>query len=96
MTLADVLALIKSSPSPGDWLHVDNENSDGGFTTVCLKDVLLCLSVNLVWKAGKPYTRLQVTYSTVVLSWADLPIVSADNLLSHDELLGAASRLLSR
>ena len=95
MKLADILLLIKNSQSPQDWVQVDNESGDGGYTTFCVKDVLLCLSLNLVWKANKPFTRLQVTYGSTIISWGDLPVVSSENLPDSAQIIAAAGKQLS-
>jgi hypothetical protein len=44
MKLSDILDLIANSASPKDWMRVNNESGDGGFTMVAVRDVLLCLS----------------------------------------------------
>jgi hypothetical protein len=96
MKLSDILDLIKNSPSPADWMRVNNESGDGGFTMFSVEDVLLCLSINLVWKAGNPFTRLQVTYGSTILSWGDLPVTSSDTLKDHAKILAAFQRHLAQ
>jgi hypothetical protein len=58
MKLSDIVQLLRQNGSPSDWMQVNNENGDGGYTMVCLADVLLQITLNVVWKGGKPATRL--------------------------------------
>jgi hypothetical protein len=94
MKLSDILELIDKSPSPKDWMRVNNESGDGGFTMVAVRDVLLCLSLDLVWKGSKPFTRLQITYGSTIISWADLPITPSDTFEDHARVLAALKNLL--
>ena len=95
MKLSEILLILGDSQSPQDWMRVNDESGDGGFVMVCRKDVLLCLTVDLVWVADKPFTRLEVKYSSTILSWADLPLASADRVPDVDQLIGHANKLLS-
>jgi hypothetical protein len=90
MRLSAVVDLFNESQAPGDWLRVNDQNGDGGFTMVCKRDVLLCLSLKLVWVASKPFTRIQLAYGSTVLSWADLPVTAAEVVKDHAEILAAA------
>jgi hypothetical protein len=94
MKLSAVLDLFNESQSPNDWLRVNDQNGDGGFTMVCKQDVLLCLSIKLVWVKGKPFTRIQVAYGSTILSWADLPVTASEVVKDHSEILAAAKRAL--
>jgi hypothetical protein len=94
MKLSDILDLIKHSASPEDWMRVDNESGDAGFTMVAVRDVLLCLSFNLVWKAGEPFTRLQMTCGSTIISWADLSVTSLDEFKDYAQILAALKNLL--
>jgi hypothetical protein len=89
MKLSDILDLIANRASPKDWMRVNSESGDGGFTMVAVRDVLLCLSLNLVWKAGKPFTRLQITYGSTIISWADLPVAPSDTFEDPAQILAA-------
>jgi hypothetical protein len=94
MRLSAILDLFNESQSPDDWLRVNDQNLDGGFTMVCKRDVFLCLSINLVWVASKPFTRIQVAYGSTILSWADLPVTASEAVKDHSEILAAAKKQL--
>jgi hypothetical protein len=83
MKMSDIVDLIEHYQSPTDWMRVDNEIRDGGDTLVCLEDVSLCIMFNLVWNDSKPYGRLELSYGTTLLSWADIPVGAIAERPSH-------------
>jgi hypothetical protein len=87
MKLSDIEDLLSHYSSPTDWMRVNNENLDGGDTLVCLEDVLLCLKFNPVWNGDKPFLRMELSYASTVLSWADLPVGTNFDRPSHAEAI---------
>jgi hypothetical protein len=92
MRLSAIIDLFNESQSPDDWLRVNDQNGDGGFTMVCKRDVFLCLSMRRVWVASKPFTRIQLVYGPTILSWADLPVGPSQVVQDHAEILAAAKK----
>jgi hypothetical protein len=94
MRLSTIIDIFNENQSSPDWLRVNDQNGDGGFTMVCKRDVWLCLSINLVWVEKKPFTRIQLAYGSTILSWADLPVASSEVVKDHAEILAAAKKQL--
>jgi hypothetical protein len=95
MKLSDIIQLVKEDRSPGDWLRVNNESGDGGFTMVCVRNVMLCICVNLVWVEDKPFTRIQISYGSVILTWGDLPVLSSEVIQDHEKIWANAQKQLA-
>src|ERR1700761_9171188 len=83
------------SASPDKWFRVNDLDSDGGFTLVCKPDVFLCLSLRPVTVDGKAYSRMQVRYSSTIISWIDLPVLPSHALNDHAEILAIAKKELA-
>jgi hypothetical protein len=96
MRICAVIELFnESSASPDNWFRVDDLDNDGGFTLVCKRDVSLCLSPRPVVVEKKPYSRMQVTYSSTIISWIDLPVMPSQAPKDHAEILAAAKKQLA-
>jgi hypothetical protein len=67
------------------WVRVDDQNSDGGNTSFCVEDVLLCVRFSVIWKNKKPLMLYEISYGTTLLSWFEMPIGPA-TLLSSDDV----------
>jgi hypothetical protein len=97
MRLCAIVELFnESSASSSNWFSIPDQDGDTGFTLVCKRDVALCLSVRPVIVEKKPYSRIQVTYGSTVISRAYLPVGPSQQTPEHHaETLAAAKKQLA-
>ena len=87
MKYSQLLALLKKYQNdPNAWIRVDDEKHDGGNTSFCVEDVLLCIKFDVIWENAKPLMRVEFKYGTTTFSWFELPMPTA-TIPSHAELL---------